>query len=180
VTDLEIHRSPRARRWRIELTPEGARLTVPRRTPARDVERIVEANREWVARQLERRRPVLGLERLQLTEREGREFVRRTGSEIAAREADHLGVAVERLQVRDQRTRWGSCSSRGTISLNWRLALASHDVLDYVVAHEVCHLREPNHGPRFWALVESRRPGFREPREWLRRFGHELLAYQPS
>ena len=87
----------------------------------------------------------------------------------------------EFIQVfRDQRTRWGSCSSRGTLSFNWRLALAPLEVLDYVVVHELCHLREANHSPRFWRLVGERRPGWREQRAWLREHGAELLAFRPA
>ena len=84
-----------------------------------------------------------------------------------------------RIVLRDQRSRWGSCSSRGTLSFNWRLVLAPHDVLDYVVVHEVCHLLEHNHGPAFWALVARRRPAYADARQWLDRFGWEILAYRP-
>ena len=80
--------------------------------------------------------------------------MRELAAMVADEEAPPLGVAYERIQVRDQRTRWGSCSSRGTLSFNWRLALAPHGVLDYVVVHELCHLREPNHSR---ALLEPRR-----------------------
>jgi predicted metal-dependent hydrolase len=177
---VEIRRSERARRWRLELTPRGALLTVPRRTSVREVERIVEANLDWVERRLAERRPVLGLGGVCVTERAARALVRRRGGAIAAQEADAIGVSFARLQIRGQRTRWGSCSSAGTISLNWRLALAPPETLDYVVVHEVCHLRQSGHGRRFWALVESRRPGYRDHRDWLRRYGHELLAYAPE
>jgi predicted metal-dependent hydrolase len=177
MTEVDVRRSALARRWRIELTPHGALLVVPRRASARDVERILAENRDWLERRLAARRPVLGLEWLGLSEAEGRRLVGEHGERIARGEAAAIGASFARLQVRGQRTRWGSCSPRGTISLNWRLALAPAAVLDYVVVHEVCHLREPNHGARFWALVGSRRPGFEEPRSWLRRFGHELLAY---
>ena len=94
-------------------------------------------------------------------------------------EAAALGVTYNRLTMRDQRSRWGSCSSKGTLSFNWRLVLAPHDVLDYVVVHEVCHLVELNHGPAFWRLVAKRRPGYLEPKQWLDDHGWEILAYQP-
>ena len=95
-------------------------------------------------------------------------------------EAEALAVSVGRIEVRDQRTRWGSCSTRGTLSFNWRLALAPFEVLDYVVVHELCHLREQNHSHRFWRLVESRRPGWRAQRDWLHEHGPELLAFRPA
>jgi predicted metal-dependent hydrolase len=79
------------------------------------------------------------------------------------------------LAIRSQRTRWGSCSSTGAMSFNWRLVLAPEPVLDYVVWHEACHLVVPNHSRRFWALVERHLPGYREPRRWLRRNGAALV-----
>jgi predicted metal-dependent hydrolase len=95
-------------------------------------------------------------------------------------EAPALGVDCRRVAIRDQRTRWGSCSPRGTLSFNWRLAIAPFEVLDYVVVHELCHLREPNHSSRFWDLVTARRPGWRQQREWLRDYGPELLAFRTA
>jgi hypothetical protein len=95
-------------------------------------------------------------------------------------EAAELGVEVNRIQIRDQRTRWGSCSPAGNLSFNWRLVLAPFEVLDYVVVHEVCHLREANHSRRFWRLVESRRPEWREQKAWLNEHGAELLAFRPA
>ena len=92
-------------------------------------------------------------------------------------EAPEIGVEPARVQIRDQRSRWGSCSTRGTLSFNWRLVLAPFDVLDYVVVHELCHLREPNHSRRFWKLVEQRRPDWRAQRDWLHEHGPELLAF---
>jgi predicted metal-dependent hydrolase len=99
---------------------------------------------------------------------------------LAEEEAAELGVEYRRIEIRDQRTRWGSCSPRGTLSFNWRLVLAPFEVLDYVVVHELCHLREPNHSPRFWRLVASRRPEWHAQRDWLRVHGPELLAFRPS
>ena len=85
------------------------------------------------------------------------------------------GTPYSGLDIRAQRTRWASCSSSGRMSFNWRLLLAPESVLDYVVWHEVCHLEVPDHSPRFWALVERRRPGWREDRDWLRRNGATLV-----
>src|SRR5262249_27879982 len=103
----------------------------------------------------------------------------RIGAAIA-REAPCHGFRYERLAIRDTRSRWGSCSTTGTLSFSWRLVLAPPEVLDYVVVHELCHLREPSHGPRFWMLVESLRPGYRAPKRWLRDYGHRLLDYEPA
>jgi predicted metal-dependent hydrolase len=84
------------------------------------------------------------------------------------------GTSYGRLAIRDQRTRWASCSSSGTMSFNWRLMLAPEDVLEYVVEHEVAHLEVPDHSPRFWRLLGRRLPTYRESRQWLRRHGASL------
>jgi predicted metal-dependent hydrolase len=85
-----------------------------------------------------------------------------------------LGVSYTKLTVRGQRTRWGSCSRTGALSFNWRLLLAPAEVLDYVVWHEVCHLRALDHSPRFWALVAEHCPSYRAHATWLRRNGPTL------
>jgi predicted metal-dependent hydrolase len=95
----------------------------------------------------------------------------------ARRLAARIGRDVIRINVRDTRSRWGSCSGRGSLSFSWRLILAPEPVLEYVVAHEVAHLAEMNHGPRFWVLVESLAPGSAGPRAWLKRNRNRLLAY---
>ena len=84
------------------------------------------------------------------------------------------GGSFERITIRDQKTRWGSCSARGTLSFNWRLMLAPPAVLDYVVVHELCHLTHMNHSAAFWALVEEVCPDYRSHRKWLKDHGHEL------
>lgn len=86
-----------------------------------------------------------------------------------------LGVRYTTLTIRNQRTRWGSCSTSGAMSFNWRLLLAPEAVLDYVVWHEACHLRVMDHSPRFWALVEQHVPTYRLPRRWLRDHGATLV-----
>ena len=91
--------------------------------------------------------------------------------------AAQIGRSVARVNVRDTRSRWGSCSGQRNLSFSWRLILAPEPVLEYVVAHEVAHLAEMNHGPRFWALVESLMPGSAGPRAWLKQNRNRLLAY---
>ncbi len=91
------------------------------------------------------------------------------------RACELAGTSYARLEIRSQRTRWASCSPRGTMSFNWRLLLAPEPVLDYVVWHEVCHLEVMDHSRRFWALLESRCPGYREQKRWLRVNGASLV-----
>jgi predicted metal-dependent hydrolase len=85
-----------------------------------------------------------------------------------------MGARFTKLTVRDQKSRWGSCTSDGALSYSWRLILAPPFVLDYVAAHEVAHLREMNHGPRFWRLVLTHCPRTREAKQWLKAHGHTL------
>jgi predicted metal-dependent hydrolase len=178
---VEVRRSARARRWRLEVPwGEPARLTVPRWMSLAEAERVLADKRPWLEEQRRRQVPRLGLERLRVSESEARQGARELVSALAEEEAARLGVAYERIRIGGQRTLWGSCSSRGTLSFNWRLVLAPPEVLDYVVVHELCHLRVPNHSRRFWALVERHRPHWREQRAWLREHGPELLAFSPS
>lgn len=101
-------------------------------------------------------------------------FARRAKVELPARAwelAAVTGVEVKLVTVRNQRSRWGSCSERGTISLNWRLVQTPDFVRDYIIYHELMHLREMNHSPRFWARVEEVCPGWREAEGWIKRNG---------
>ena len=91
--------------------------------------------------------------------------------------AEQVGKPVTRVSVRDTKSRWGSCSSTGALSFSWRLVMAPEPVVDYVVAHEVAHLVEMNHGPRFWKLVRTMTPDCATPRAWLKRHRTELLSY---
>jgi hypothetical protein len=113
-------------------------------------------------------------------ERWYRREARRALQAVAEREAGGIGVRFAVVGVRDPRTRWGSCSANGRLSFSWRLLMAPEDVLEYVVVHELCHLREFNHSRAFWRLVETARPDWRHARDWLRRHGHELHEYQPT
>ena len=144
--------------------------------------------------------PYLGRD-LRLVPQPGRERVHRRGDDLLVPKRDaaaaierwyrrqaraeigpRLDAAVARagtsytgLTIRGQKTRWASCSTSGHMSFNWRLLLAPEAVLEYVVEHEVCHLERMDHSPRFWALLESRVPDWREHARWLRRYGPTLV-----
>jgi hypothetical protein len=102
-----------------------------------------------------------------------RDELARRAKPLAAR----IGHHIARVAVRDPKSRWGSCSATGNLSFSWRLIFAPDEVVDYVVAHEVAHLAEMNHGPRFWRLVDTLAPGNLRQRRWLDRHRAELLAY---
>src|SRR5204863_4816961 len=85
------------------------------------------------------------------------------------------GLTVNRVTIRNQRSRWGSCSSRGHITLNFRLMLMPPEVREYILIHELMHLKQANHSRKFWRLVEAACPGFRDCERWLRRHGSSLF-----
>ena len=88
--------------------------------------------------------------------------------------AEQHGLKVQRVTVRNQKSRWGSCSRRGTISLNWRLIQAPESVADYIIHHELMHLRQMNHSPKFWQEVEKVCPEYRAAEQWLKAHGSLL------
>ena len=110
-----------------------------------------------------------------------RDYLARSAREELARRARRLaagiGGKIARVSVRDTKSRWGSCSTNGNLSFSWRLIFAPEEVIEYVVAHEVAHLVEMNHGPRFWRLVDSLAPGNERSRTWLDRHRARLLSY---
>jgi predicted metal-dependent hydrolase len=100
--------------------------------------------------------------------------------ELAARARDfatRIDRRIARVAVRDTKSRWGSCSATGALSFSWRLVMAPESVIDYVVAHEVAHLVEMNHSPRFWRLVRTLVPDAVAPRAWLKRHRDHLFSY---
>jgi len=166
-------RHPRARRYIVSVRPDGAvRVTVPRRGSKREAEAFATSQREWIARQLRRLEegraaaPVAELSAAELRAaqaRARRELPPRL-LELAAR----YGLAVSRVSIRNQRSRWGSCSRAGHICLNWRLVQMPAWVRDYVMVHELMHLQRMDHSRRFWRLVAAVCPEYLDARKWLR------------
>ena len=106
-----------------------------------------------------------------------KQFIRRAKIELPARAwelAAETGTDMKHVTVRNQRSRWGSCSAGGTVSLNWRLVQTPDSVRDYIIYHELMHLREMNHSDRFWLRVEAVCPGWRDAEKWLKRNGSLL------
>ncbi len=189
--------SRRVRRARILVAPRRpVEVVVPPGTSDAAVQRLLLRHGDWIARrtaELERL-PVLGLDAPETTWLQGRpvasppgdreRWYRRQARELLTaavdRESTRLGIGGwRRIRNGDQRTRWGPCSARGTLSFSWRLAVAPDWVADYVVVHELCHLRHMDHSPRFWRLVRESFPRHAEARAWLQAHGPELLAFRP-
>lgn len=106
--------------------------------------------------------------------REGIARARKIFPERVTYFAERMGVTYNRITIREQKTRWGSCSSAGNLNFNWKLVLMPPELLDYVVVHELAHRKEMNHSPRFWAVVEKELPDYRERREKLKMAGRQL------
>jgi predicted metal-dependent hydrolase len=103
---------------------------------------------------------------------QARELITRKAGELSRK----LGVRFSKITIRDQRTRWASCSHKGTLSFNWRLIMVPEVVLDYVILHELCHLRQMNHSKRFWGLVCKCDPLWQEHRKWIDSHSRELRS----
>lgn len=168
----------------ISIDKEGEILfRVPLRTSEREIMRTAEEKSHWIITHYleihakKNSRPVSDLSAVQRTALENR-YKEAARSYIPKRVAyyrDMTGGDYQRIAIRDQKTRWGSCSSKGTLSFNWRLMLAPPAVLDYVVVHELCHLTHMDHSPAFWQAVETVCPDYRELRKWLKEHGDELV-----
>ncbi len=166
-------RMRQARRYVMRVRPDGdLRVTIPRGGSKSEAERFVERHRAWAERQraqmIAARRPAVEI--LELRARAAKELAPQVFA-LAAR----FGLAVARVTIRDQRSRWGSCSPKGHIALNFRLLLMPPEVREYVLIHELMHLKQANHSRRFWRLVAAACPGFREAERWLRRHGSSLF-----
>ena len=165
-------RNPRARRYVLRVDADGrVRVTIPRGGSRRDAAAFAARHADWVARQRSHAVP-------QCRTKEQRKALR----EQARRElpprllalAERHGLHVARISIRDQRTRWGSCGPDGHICLNWRLVLMPAFVANYVLVHELMHLRRMDHSPAYWRLVAAACPDYPQARAWLRQHGRSL------
>jgi predicted metal-dependent hydrolase len=187
VRVLVFVRHPRARRYLIRVTPEGVRVTIPRGGSKREAAAFAERERAWIDKQLRARAEREQRERerrttngeLGVSNDERREVDRRALIALAKRElpprlnelAARHDLTVTRVSIRNQRWRWGSCSRDGHICLNWRLVTMPEHVRDYVLIHELMHLKRMDHSPKFWKLVAQACPEYKRARAWLRSQG---------
>ena len=170
---IHFVRMRRARRYVMRVRPDGdLRVTIPRGGSKAEALRFAERHMDWARRQrarvIEGRRPAAMDRQLRAQAAEA------LPPQLRALAARH-GLTVNRVTIRNQRSRWGSCSSRGHITLNFRLMLMPSDVREYILIHELMHLKQANHSIRFWRLVEAACPGFRDAERWLRKHGPSLF-----
>jgi predicted metal-dependent hydrolase len=104
-----------------------------------------------------------------------RRKARETFDKRATQYADEMDVEFNKIEIRNQRTKWGSCSTSGTLGLNWRLMMAPIEMVDYIIIHELAHLREPDHGDSFWSLVAEYDPEYEKHARWLTEHSAELV-----
>ncbi len=172
----ELRRSARAKRVTLRIHPgpdEGGRvvLTVPKRASVRNAERFLTDHASWVVDQVKRlagRETILphtGRQEYRMRRKEALSFVRRKVEHWNAM----YGFEYGSVSVRDQKTRWGSCSGKGNLSFSWKLIMLPERMADYVIVHELCHLKEFNHSPRFWELVSRAIPDCRHIARELRK-----------
>lgn len=165
----------------LEIKSDGQIIVrAPLRLSQVRIRRFVEQKQEWILKNLEKiqkmevqRETVPGLskeERTRLQQEACRKIPERT-----AYFAGKIGVSYGRITLRQQKTRWGSCSANGNLNFNWLLILAPPEVLDYVVVHELCHRRQMNHSQAFWNEVSAVLPGYKEQKKWLKDNGWKLM-----
>jgi len=170
-------RHARARRYVIRVRHDGTvRVTIPRRGSKREACAFADSQLTWIRNELARvrERPLQSPDdRQALAAGEQRSRARRELPERLLALAAQHGLTVARISVRNQRWRWGSCSRGGHVCLNWRLVTVPDWVRDYVLLHELMHLKRMDHSRKFWQLVAGACPGYQQARTWLR--AHDSL-----
>jgi len=147
------------------------------------IDSFVREKSDWISRHLalaeKRKREPAASGQPALTAKERARYIK-IARDIFTRKTEYyariMGVSYGRISIREQKTRWGSCSSQGNLNFNWRLIFAPENVLDYVVVHELAHRKEMNHSKAFYAIVESVLPDYRVSRKWLRDNGDVLWS----
>ena len=153
-------------------------VRAPKRMAKYKIEAFLKEKQDWI--HTHREKALAAAEQKvanRLTEAERKAAVKRAAQMLAektAHFAKEMGVTYGRITIREQKTRWGSCSVRGNLNFNWKLALMPEEILDYVVVHELAHRREMNHSSRFWAEVERIMPDYKRRRKWLKENGGQV------
>ena len=163
------------------IKPDGQVIVrAPLRLSEAKINKFVEEKSDWIAKHLEkiqnRNEKKEQVDRLSAKERSAyQEKALKVFPERTRYFAERIGVTYNRITLRQQKTRWGSCSANGNLNFNWLLILAPPEVLDYVVVHELCHRKEMNHSPRFWNEVKKILPDYENQVKWLKENGWKLM-----
>ena len=159
----------------IQITADGVVVRAPKRLSAAEIDRFVQSKRSWIDGHLSK----IPAPPPKFTQEEIETLARKALTVIPDRVrhfAPIVGVTYGRITIRNQRSRWGSCSGKGNLNFNCLLMLTPDHVVDYVVVHELCHRLEMNHSPAFWAQVERVLPDYQKSREWLKALEKELIG----
>lgn len=159
----------------IRVLEEGiVKVKAPYFTSKKSIENVLLENKDWIEAaflrmedEKEHHIPAFSEEEIKEYRKEARKIFLKK-SEFYSKCMD---VSYERIAVKDQATRWGSCSRKGNLNFNWRLILMPEEILDYVVVHELAHLKQLNHSPEFWKIVQEVLPDYKSRRKWLKENG---------
>ena len=180
ISQVKILRS-RRRTAAIQITPKGEVVfRVPLTMPRREIERILTERRDWIDRKLSAVREDAAAGRAAPLSREDLAALARQAKDslppLADAYAARMGVTYGRITIRCQKTRWGSCSSKGNLNFSCLLMLSPPQVQTYVMVHELAHRKHMDHSPAFWAEVEAVLPDYRDSVRWLKANGGKLLS----